>query len=152
MRVAALLICQRHQAGENRARETGAADPVLIVVDAVGEGLRLPDQQPCLRVRQSGNVRHSAPRQVEACHPLIIRFGELATYSAACASLPASPRTGERAGITAVRAHPPAGLNGARVMRIDSEAGAADCGYPGARSRPFCGGETEVHRFVPGIT
>src|SRR5262249_19862473 len=144
MRVAAPLICQRHQAGENRARETGAADPVLIVEDAVGESLRLPDQQPCLRVRQGGNVRYPAPGEVEACHPLIIRFGELATYSAACAALPAGPRTGERARITVVRAHPPTGLNDARIMCIDSEAGAADRGHPRAGSRPFSGGKTEA--------
>src|SRR5215472_12624382 len=130
MRVAALLICQRHQAGENRAREAGAADPVLVVVDTVGESLRLPDQQPCLRVRQCGNVRYPAPREVEACHALIIGFGELATYSAACASLPGDPSTGEGTCITTVRAHPPPGLNDARVMRIDTEAGAADRGHP----------------------
>src|SRR4029450_2376751 len=67
VRMSRLLISERHQPREDRARETRPADAVLVVVRTPGERLCLSDEQPRLRITQCCDVRYSAAAQAEAC-------------------------------------------------------------------------------------
>ena len=87
--MASLLICERHQAGEDRAGQAGAAKTIFVVGRAVREGLRLANQQTRLRIGQRRDIWYPAARESQSGGLLIEGFREHDAYSTAGAIEPA---------------------------------------------------------------
>ena len=61
--VVGALVCDRHHSGQERRRQAGAADPVLIPERPVREHLGLADLEARVRVARHGDVGHGPHRR-----------------------------------------------------------------------------------------
>ena len=82
MRVSGGLIGQRHQTGEEWAREASARDAIFIVVHAVRKRLRLSDKHSSLRIANRRNIRNAASRKMQSGSDLVGRFCKEPAYAA----------------------------------------------------------------------
>src|SRR5215468_4844554 len=96
MRMTRSLIRQRHQAGKDRAGETRAADPILVVVRTVRECLCLSHEQSRLRIAERGDVGDRPAGEVEPRLLLVCRLRKQTAHPATSTIQPARTRAYER--------------------------------------------------------
>ena len=137
---AGLLVGQRHHPGEQRGRQAGATDAVLVVADALGEGLGLADEEAGVGVADHRR-RRARPGASAGRLPVARLFGHDALLVVGLVEHPARcrrrRRRGSRRGARGVRAGRgveaadagrPALLERHAAVGVDAEAGAADGG------------------------
>ena len=150
------LVGERHDPGEERARQARAADPVDVEVHAVAERLRLSDEHPGVRVTVDGDVGHDPAAlgaHLRECvghdRSLVVGFGVVAA-DAAPGPVEELTRVPGPPPVPGERGEPglPAPLDHGVSACVHAEARATDRGHERRGAREVRRGAAEHRRLV----